>query len=275
MRRAAAIQKYAFGHAAPSGMACGFRPAPTSPSPRRCGIPPTASPLQTGADRAAAFDQPFGVSSLTRSKQTEHVVPPRRARRDVRPSAAAPGSRRAASTYSPATAGSRWNFRRAQSVATADRRVGREPVPLGLAAEVHLDRDVTAAMDVHVPVTVDFKNRQRQVDIDRVMSVRAVVDLVRLRSSASAHSPTKTCRPSGPSRHHLKANQHVPQGVLGGGDRHLGLDPWAWTKCSISWLSIALPQGRHLSPSESLDVRRGKVPKSICLRRQQNILIRC
>src|SRR5258708_11720996 len=104
----------------------------------------------------------------------------------------------------------------------ADRRVGREPVPLGLTVEIHADRDVAAAVDVDMAVPVDFKNGKRQPDIDGGLFVRAVVDLIRFVQRLDAFAD-KDVAPIRLVPDDLKANQNVPKRVLGGGHRHLGL----------------------------------------------------
>jgi hypothetical protein len=53
-------------------------------------------------------------------------------------------------------------------------------VALGLAAEVHVDADVTAVMNVNMTVAMDLEDGERQVDIDGRVLVGAVLDLVRL-----------------------------------------------------------------------------------------------
>ena len=97
-------------------------------------------------------------------------------------------------------------------------------MPLGLAAEIHIDGDVAAAVDMDMAVPVDFKNGKRQADIDGRLLVRAVVDLVRFvqRLDAFADKDVEAVRLVADD---LKANQNVPKRVLGGGHRHLGLAP--------------------------------------------------
>ena len=133
-------------------------------------------------------------------------------------------------TYSAAAAGSRLgNFLRAHSVTDRDRRGRRESVPLGLAAEVHLDRDVPAVVAVDMAVPVDFEHLQRQVDIDGFVFIDAVLDLGRLLQGLFAFADEHE-NPVLALRDHLDPNQHLPQGVAEGGGGDLGLDALAVQK---------------------------------------------
>jgi len=92
----------------------------------------------------------------------------------------------------------------------ASRRVRREAVPLGLAAEIHTDADVAAAMDVNMAVTVDFQNRERQVDIDGCMRVGAVLDIIGFMERLDAFAD-EDMEPVRPFPDDLKADQNVPE----------------------------------------------------------------
>ena len=113
-----------------------------------------------------------------------------------------------------------------------DRRGRREFVPLGFAAEVYLDHDVPAVMAMHVPVPVDFKDLQGQVDIDGFVLIDPVLDLGGLLQGLVAFADEDE-NPVLALRHHVDPNQHIPQGVAEGGGGDLGLDALAVQKCRL------------------------------------------
>ncbi len=96
-------------------------------------------------------------------------------------------------------------------------------MPLGLAAEIDLDGDVAAMVHMDVPVPVDFQDFERQVDVDGLVPIDAILDLGGLFQGffALADEYVKSFRAS---RNHLGANQHLPQRLAEGGGRYLGFD---------------------------------------------------
>ena len=106
----------------------------------------------------------------------------------------------------------------------ADRRVGREPMPLGLAAEIHVDGDVAAPMDVDMAVAVDFENGKRQTDIYGGLFVRAVISLIPFVQRFDAFA-NKYVEPVRLFPDDLKANQNPPSVSLAAPVPTLGLPP--------------------------------------------------